>query len=74
MFIVTVLILYISLGSSHLYIIEFPDHKHSIALRRKLFQEEIRNMGSSVIMSELLKCFLRRILIFIDLPVNSSWS
>lgn len=69
-----VLVLYISLDSSHLYIIEFLDHKHSIALRRKLFQEEIGNMGNSVIMSELLKCFMQRILIFIDLPVNSSSS
>lgn len=64
-------ILYISLDSGHLYIADFPDHKHSIALWRKLLQEEIGNMASPI-MGELLKHFMQKILIFIDLPVSSS--
>lgn len=53
---------------------EFPDHKHNTALRRKLPQEEIGNMGSPAIMSELLKRFMQRILILIDLLVSCSSS
>lgn len=44
------------------------------ALRRKLPQEEIGNMGSPAIMSELLKHFMQRILMLIDLLVSCSSS
>lgn len=39
------LILYVSLDSWLLYIIALFDHKHGIALRRKVLQGEIGNMG-----------------------------